>query len=143
MKVRPYSSSPAERLGLAAVASSWSSDFWSAEDVAAALAVPGTTLLFAGADAVWQGCILGRDDGADAELFYIYVEPNMRGRGVGRALFEAWRHGLQADSIHLEVRPSRHEALALYQALGFQVVRRRKNYYGDGEDALIMKRENL
>lgn len=140
--VHRFRSSPEAKDALAVLAGGWGGDFWGADEILVALEVPGTVLLFVGEERAWSGCLLGREDGEDAELFYIFVDPSARGRGLGRALFEAWRQGLKSGAIHLEVRPSRHEALELYESLGFQVVRRRKNYYGDGEDALIMKREN-
>ncbi len=39
---------------------------------------------------------------------------------------------------HLEVRASNNKAIQLYQRLGFTEVGRRKNYYQDKEDAVLM-----
>ncbi len=52
------------------------------------------------------------------------------------AMEEARRHDCR--SAWLEVRPSNSPAIALYEALGFREVGRRRHYYDDGEDALIM-----
>jgi len=42
--------------------------------------------------------------------------------------------------VVLEVRPSNHHALTLYESFGFRVVGRRHGYYYDtGEDALVME----
>ena len=48
-----------------------------------------------------------------------------------------------ATSAYLEVRPSNHEAIALYQQSGFTEVGYRRNYYPahlGREDALILAR---
>jgi ribosomal protein S18 acetylase RimI-like enzyme len=40
----------------------------------------------------------------------------------------------------LEVRPSNHQAIALYESFNFRVTGRRRGYYYDtGEDALVME----
>ena len=73
----------------------------------------------------------------------IAVHPASRRRGIGRALLktvldEARGRGLRL--VVLEVRPSNHEALLLYESFGFRVVGRRRGYYYDtGEDALVME----
>ena len=42
--------------------------------------------------------------------------------------------------IVLEVRPSNHQAIALYESFNFRVTGRRRGYYYDtGEDALVME----
>ena len=46
---------------------------------------------------------------------------------------------MQLAFVTLEVRPSNHAAIALYEGFGFEVVGRRKNYYDKpSEDALLM-----
>ena len=42
--------------------------------------------------------------------------------------------------VLLEVRADGVEAIALYRSEGFEVIARRADYYGPGEDALIMRR---
>lgn len=41
----------------------------------------------------------------------------------------------------LEVRVSNGAAIALYDQLGFKQVGRRKKYYPDGEDAILMNKD--
>ncbi len=43
--------------------------------------------------------------------------------------------------ITLEVRPSNAPALSLYRRYGFRDAGRRRGYYADGEDALVLVRE--
>jgi ribosomal-protein-alanine N-acetyltransferase len=46
-----------------------------------------------------------------------------------------------AARVTLEVRRYNHPAIALYERLGFRRVGERRNYYGGGEDALLMEKD--
>ncbi len=68
----------------------------------------------------------------------IAVRPEYRRRGHARALIGAALAAYpNASHVHLEVRPTNVEAIALYESLGFMETGRRPRYYGD-EDALLM-----
>ena len=68
----------------------------------------------------------------------IAVRPEYRRRGHARALIGAALTAYpDASHIHLEVRPTNVEAIALYESLGFLETGRRPRYYGD-EDAVLM-----
>ena len=70
----------------------------------------------------------------------IAVKPEYRRRGHARALIAAALATYpNASHVHLEVRPTNVEAIALYESLGFRETGRRPRYYGD-EDALLMTR---
>jgi len=78
----------------------------------------------------------------EAHISTIAVHPDWRGLGLGEwllaHLLEAGQ-ALGAAVATLEVRPSNHTALALYQKYGFEQVGRRPRYYSDNdEDALIL-----
>jgi [ribosomal protein S18]-alanine N-acetyltransferase len=83
----------------------------------------------------------------DWELLNLTVKPDQQGRGLGRHLLAQGLSDAQqsgALGVFLEVRPSNVAALALYHAVGFTTVGRRKNYYRTAdaslkEDALIMR----
>lgn len=84
----------------------------------------------------------------EAHLLNITVRSDMQGQGLGRFLLEkAMRVARQNDmqSVFLEVRPSNHRALAIYNKAGFQTIGTRKNYYpapgSAREDAIVMKME--
>lgn len=84
--------------------------------------------------------------GDEAHILTIAVQPSWRGRGIGAWLLlrmcqEA--RGAGARTVSLEVRPSNRAALALYQGLGFRQVGRRRRYYPDKEDALILELANI
>ena len=68
----------------------------------------------------------------------IAVRPEYRRRGHARALIGAALAAYpNASHVHLEVRPTNVEAIALYVSLGFLETGRRPRYYGD-EDAVLM-----
>ena len=66
--------------------------------------------------------------------------------GLGRFLLDkvaACARGLAMESVLLEVRPSNHRAIRLYERFGFTSIGRRKNYYParhrSREDAIVMR----
>jgi ribosomal-protein-alanine N-acetyltransferase len=77
----------------------------------------------------------------EAEILDVAVDPAFRGRGVGRGLVD-WAVGLcrerQLNLLCLEVRVGNVEAIALYRRLGFIEVGRRRKYYENGDDAILM-----
>ena len=62
-----------------------------------------------------------------------------QGKGVGRFLlrniFEIFS---DSDKSFLEVRATNKIAIKLYNSFGFKITYRRKSYYSNGEDALVM-----
>ncbi len=77
----------------------------------------------------------------EAEILDVAVSGSLRGRGIGRLLAaDALAAGRQrgASVLRLEVRLSNASAIALYRRMGFAEAGRRKRYYHDGEDALLM-----
>ena len=81
--------------------------------------------------------------GDEIHITNLAVDSDRRRRGIARHLLteilgDARRRRVR--TVFLEVRPTNTGALTLYQALGFQVIGRRKGYYYDtGEDALVME----
>jgi len=78
----------------------------------------------------------------EAHITNVAVHPELRGRGVGRALMmELLSRAvvLGAPGITLEVRVSNQVARNLYKSLGFVEKGMRRKYYSDNnEDAIIM-----
>ena len=76
----------------------------------------------------------------EAELLRIAVDPQSRRAGLGRRLLEQSEEELSAlgiTQLFLEVRESNLAARALYLRCGFFVSGRRKEYYRDGEAAVL------
>ena len=79
------------------------------------------------------------------EIYNIAVHPNFQKQGWGKYLFQHVVDvavELACESIFLEVRSSNQTARKLYQAMGFNEIGRRNNYYklasGRREDAIMM-----
>jgi len=77
----------------------------------------------------------------NAEILNLFVIEKYRGLGLGKLLMnEVVRTCVQEniEMLTLEVRVSNQYAISMYQELGFVQGNIRKNYYGDGEDALLL-----
>lgn len=78
----------------------------------------------------------------EGEILDVAVRPDCRGRGIGKALVGRAIGELSARGakiVCLEVRVSNLSALELYRKLGFRDSGRRKGYYENGEDAILME----
>lgn len=78
----------------------------------------------------------------EGEILDVAVRPDCRGRGIGKALVDRAIHELSARGakiVCLEVRVSNLSAIGLYRKLGFRESGRRKGYYENGEDAILME----
>jgi ribosomal protein S18 acetylase RimI-like enzyme len=76
---------------------------------------------------------------AAARLYSLAVDPEYRGKGVGRGLVdEALKVVVDRGCLllRLEVREDNKEAISLYERRGFAYAGRIKGYYSDGADAL-------
>ncbi|WP_226004587.1 ribosomal protein S18-alanine N-acetyltransferase [Natrinema salinisoli] len=74
----------------------------------------------------------------------IAVHPEHRGDGVGSTLLSRSLGVLAArgaETVKLEVRRSNDDAKRLYREFGFDPLRRVPEYYGNGEDAIVMIRK--
>ena len=77
----------------------------------------------------------------NAEILNLFVSEKYRGLKLGIELMEKVIeicNDMELENLTLEVRGSNTYALSLYQQLGFKKEAIRKNYYEDGEDALLM-----
>ncbi len=80
----------------------------------------------------------------ESHLLNIAIAPNRRRTGLGRVLLNdaiAVATARRCGKLFLEVRPSNKGAQRLYAAGGFVKIARRRRYYEDGEDALVMAKE--
>ena len=158
MNFEVYAKTPDQVAALREISATWRREpggFWSFDQVIEALQRPAVKLFFLAAHdpargpAPWQAAVLVDIGPYSADLLYIYVRPESRRSGLGRALMAhlfdwlARNHqagGAPKEELLLEVRMSNKPAIALYESFGMTRVSVRKGYYSDGEDALVFKR---
>jgi len=78
----------------------------------------------------------------EGHILNVAVDPDIRGAGVGRLLVRKVLDECRSNNasfVSLEVRESNSSAIGLYRNMGFAEVGRRKRYYENGEDALMME----
>lgn len=78
----------------------------------------------------------------ECHILNVAVHPELRRGGIGMALMAEAIDEAKAKVIRLvtlEVRRSNVAARSLYRRLSFEEQRLRTNYYGPGEDAIVME----
>jgi ribosomal-protein-alanine N-acetyltransferase len=77
----------------------------------------------------------------ESELLTLVTASTHRHRGMARRLLSAWQAEDRARirEVYLEVRISNNAAIRLYSQTGFIPCGKRRAYYPDGEDALLMR----
>ena len=76
----------------------------------------------------------------EADVTKVTILPDLQNKGLGKYIFNFLIESLKEENVrqvNLEVRKSNSGAIHLYEKFGFKKIAVRKNYYGDGEDALI------
>jgi ribosomal-protein-alanine N-acetyltransferase len=112
---------------------------WGSDAIALQLALPG---VFGWLDP-HGGMILARVAGDEAEVLTLAVIPEIRRQGVGTRLLDAAMSlagSRGARAVFLEVSTGNAAAIDLYARAGFIPVGRRRRYYADGTDALVLRR---
>jgi ribosomal-protein-alanine N-acetyltransferase len=113
---------------------------WGRDTFALLLAMPG-------AFGLWRegaGLVLARMAADEAEILTVAVAPDARRRGHGAALLRgamAVARARGAGAMFLEAAAGNAPALALYAREGFVEAGRRRRYYSDGADALVLRRD--
>ncbi len=77
----------------------------------------------------------------DVQILDVAVSPEHRREGIARKLLAHVSYDAQmlgCTTASLEVEAENEGAIALYRSLGFDEAGRRRNYYGQGYDALVM-----
>lgn len=82
--------------------------------------------------------------GAEADVLTVGVVPAHRGKGVARqlmAMITDWAQQQGSIAMMLEVKVDNQDAIGLYESLGYSKLNTRKDYFGPGLDALVMRLE--
>jgi [ribosomal protein S18]-alanine N-acetyltransferase len=128
------------------LSSEWTSTqtFWSFESLCDHLALKDTaSWALVDSHQGFIGFILFNVQNTEAELLYLHIAMAHRHKGWGHVILQEAVNELQklfqVDTIFLEVRPTNHSALKLYSDFGFWQIGLRKQYYHNGDDALILQ----
>jgi ribosomal-protein-alanine N-acetyltransferase len=117
---------------------------WTPRRVAASVRAADRNVLVARCAAQVVGFGVMHYAACDAHLELLGVQPDHRGRGLGRRILEWLEAPARAGGlavVWLEVRASRTDAIAFYERLGYRTVARLDRYYEGRETALRMARE--
>ena len=79
---------------------------------------------------------------AEADVLTVGVVPAHRGKGIARRLMGSiteWAQQQGSTAMMLEVKVDNTEAIGLYESLGYSKLNVRKDYFGAGLDALVMR----
>lgn len=116
---------------------------WGEAEMLRLLASTGVEGLVLMEDGSPLAMMLIRAIAGEAEILTLAVPRERRGEGLGRRLVEAGLDAAQcagATRMYLEVSHTNAAAEAVYRRCGFVEAGRRKAYYRDGSDALVMAR---
>ncbi len=78
-----------------------------------------------------------------AEMLNFCVDKAMHNNGIGTSLLNYSINefeNLKGSSVILEVNSQNINAIKLYQKMGFKQISKRKAYYSDGNDALVLQK---
>ena len=93
---------------------------------------------------VGYAAVLVVTPGVEADVLTVAVLPEYARRGIATHFMdelEKWSLEKKASAMMLEVGTENTGAIALYEKLGYQIIATRKNYYGQGLDAFVMRKE--
>ena len=82
--------------------------------------------------------------GAEADILTVGVIAQHRGQGIARQLMAGitkWAIDQGSIAMMLEVKTDNVAAISLYESLGYSKLNIRKDYFGSGLDALVMRKE--
>ena len=125
-------------------------EFWSFPQTLECLSRPEYELYVLSSDlengrSNWKGALLSNHGPFSADIIYLYIKSEYRGKGFAQLLLASlWATlGKTAtmESLFLEVRSSNSSAIKTYRKFGMEQIGLRKSYYQDGEDALVFSKE--
>ena len=82
--------------------------------------------------------------GVAADILTLGVIAQHRRQGIARtlmALLTEWAGARDASAMILEVKTENFEAIGLYETLGYEKLNVRRDYFGSGLDAFVMRKD--
>ena len=83
-------------------------------------------------------------EATEADILTVGVVPEHRGKGIAKALMALitnWAIEQGTTAMMLEVKTDNLQAIGLYESLGYSTLNIRKDYFGAGLDAQVMRLE--
>lgn len=77
------------------------------------------------------------------EIYNFLVDDIYQRQGIGNMLFDKLMEINKVTSLTLEVRDSNQKGYNFYLKKGFKEISVRKNYYKNGDDAIVMIKEKI
>lgn len=80
----------------------------------------------------------------EADILTVGVIPEHRGKGIAKALMALitdWAIAQGSTAMMLEVKTGNDDAIGMYESLGYLKLNIRKDYFGTGLDAQVMRLE--
>jgi ribosomal protein S18 acetylase RimI-like enzyme len=104
----------------------------------------GTSFVAENADGELVGFVCGFlsqtvDD--EAYIHFVGVDPELRGSGLGRTLYERFFEEVRGDGrtvVRCVTSPMNERSVAFHESLGFEVERVVTDYDGPGEDRVLL-----
>ena len=80
----------------------------------------------------------------EIHITFIAVHPSYQRKGIGKFLLSELikrSRSQKSNQIYLEVKETNHKAKAFYKSMGFRIIGNRSNFYKDGSNAVILKKQ--
>ena len=90
------------------------------------------------------GFLIYRNIGGDLEIIQLALNKEYQRQGLASMMIDYMIQDAQSstiDFIYLEVEMDNLPAFNLYKKYGFEAIHQRKNYYGQGQNAIVMRKE--
>lgn len=126
--------------------------WWGGRDMAAMLPklffvhFEGTSFVVDGEDGQLAGFLIGflsQTEPDEAYVHFVGVDPERRGEGIGRALYERFFAEARAHGrtvVRCVTSPVNEASVAFHRAMGFEAERVAVDYDGPGEDRVLLVR---
>lgn len=106
----------------------------------------GTSFVADGEDGQLAGFLIGfqsQTNPTDAYIHFVGVDPERRGQGLGRRLYEEFFETARAHGcsvVHCVTSPANEASVAFHKAMGFVIEGLAEDYDGPGEDRVLLAR---
>jgi len=86
------------------------------------------------------GYVIGKEEEDFGIIISLAVTPSYRSQGIGTLLMRAVLDTINRDHLFLTLRPSNKGTVNFYKKFDFVKIGKIKDYYRNGEDAIVMEK---